>query len=257
MNKSQLRRYEMLVRVRDFGVAQAKLFPKPSLAQETFKTVADAVEQLSAHTVTKLTSVQGTSTKAKARTALIDRLEAICQTGRVVAEHTSGLADKFVMPIDPPDQALVLFARAVASTAATVKDQFTAHLMPKAFLTELEQLTASFEQSLQDRQSAKDQRLASRTKTEEALATGIAAAKALDAMVRNQLRGDAAMLAVWERDRRIIWPSHPRAKGETPASEPVAPAAAPVVAPPEPATPEPAVTPPAPPSTEATNTKAA
>ena len=55
MNAVQSRRYEMLVRVRDFGDAHADLFQESSLAQQTFAAVAEVV-QLNAHTVSKLSA---------------------------------------------------------------------------------------------------------------------------------------------------------------------------------------------------------
>ncbi len=53
MTSSDIRRYEMFVRVRDFGEAHAALFPKASLAQEQFAAVAAAATALSGHAVTR------------------------------------------------------------------------------------------------------------------------------------------------------------------------------------------------------------
>jgi hypothetical protein len=186
MNATQIRRYEMLVRVRDFGNAHADLFPEPGLARPTFAAVTEAVEQLNTHTVAKLSAVQGITTKAKARAALLERVEAIGQTGRVIAEKTPGLDGKFAVPSDPSDQALLMTARLFASEAEPLKDQFVEHLMPETFLAELEEATGRFE----------------------------------------RLRGDQATMAVWKRDRKVSWPNRPHAAAEeTPASAPAVPPA--------------------------------
>ena len=98
MNAVQSRRYEMLVRVRDFGDAHADLFQESSLAQQTFAAVAEAVEQLNAHTVSKLSAAPGMTPKVMARADLQDRLEAISQTARVIAEQTDRNAPSRMTP---------------------------------------------------------------------------------------------------------------------------------------------------------------
>jgi hypothetical protein len=229
MNALQSRRYEMLVRVRDFGDAHADLFPESSLARQTFSAVAKAVQQLNADTVSKLSSVQGTTTKAKARAALIDRLEAISQTGRVIAEQTPGLEEKFVLPADPSDQALLMTARVFARDAEPFEDRFIEHVMPTTFLADLEEAIGRLERAIHDREAGKSERIAARAKIEAALTSGFAAVRALDAMVGNRLRDDPATLAMWKRDRRVSYPNRPHTNVEASAQ---ASAATPAAAPP-------------------------
>ena len=97
MNAIERRRYEMLVRVRDFGDAHSDLFPETSLARRTFAAVAEAVQQLNAHAVAKMSSGRSTPTKALARAMLLDRLAAISLTARAIAETTPGLEEKFTL----------------------------------------------------------------------------------------------------------------------------------------------------------------
>src|SRR3954468_17556422 len=99
MDTMQTRRYEMLVRVRDFGEAHGDRFPKQSAAREQFTAVADAVTQLGAHAVSKMTAArEGAASKSAARRALIDALEAVSRTGRIIATSVEGLDDKFQLP---------------------------------------------------------------------------------------------------------------------------------------------------------------
>ena len=227
MNNSQLRRYEMLVRVRDFGDAHADLFFESSLARQTFAAVTDAVEQLTAHTVAKLSSVRGTPTKAMARAALTDRLAAISHTARVISATTPGLEEKFVFPDRPSDQGLLMTARVFAQDAEPIADRFIAHVMPQTFLADLVAAIGQFEQAIHQRDAGKDERTVARARIQAALRSGGAAARALDAMVGNRLRDDPVTMAVWKRDRRVQYPpSRTRTSVDAPAPVAVPPAAA-------------------------------
>lgn len=226
MNVVQIRRYQMLVRVRDFGNAHADLFPASGLGGQAFSAVAEAVTQLNAHTVAKLSSAQGTATTAKARAVLLDRIETIGRTGRVIVANTPGLEEKFVLPLTPSAQSLLMTARVYRSEAEPLRDRFIAHLLPETFLTDLDEAIRGFEEAIQTREAARDGRLAARSRIEAALTAGTTAAQALDAMVANRLRDDPATMAVWRRDRRVSYPTRSRAsKGLPDALEAAAPAA--------------------------------
>jgi hypothetical protein len=138
MREIETRRYEMLVRVSEFGEAHSHLFPESSLAGEMFATVGEAVTQLSAHTVSKMSTARGgTSTRALARRELRDRLEAIGRTAREIGATTEGLEDKFQLPATPTDLALLTAGRLFARDAEEFKTHFIAHAMPETFLADL------------------------------------------------------------------------------------------------------------------------
>ena len=126
------------------GTHTLNLFQESSLAQQTFAAVAEAVQQLNAHTVSKLSAVPGMTPKTMARADLHDRLEAISQTARVIAEQTPDLEEKFVLPKVLSNQALLMTARAFAHDAEPIADRFIAHVMPKAFLADLEAAIGRF-----------------------------------------------------------------------------------------------------------------
>ena len=84
MNSLDTRRYEMLVRVRDFGVTQTALFPPASLGGQAFAAVAKAVNDLDGHAASQYSgrgaAREGAASKAAAREALRDDIEAIART---------------------------------------------------------------------------------------------------------------------------------------------------------------------------------
>ena len=174
-----------------------------------------------------------------AREALLDRLEAMALTARAIARDNPGFEDRFHIPEPRSDQALLTAGRLFARDAEVFKEQFLAHAMPQAFVTDLIDVVETFERAIHDREAGKGDQTAARASMEAALASGTGAVQKLDAMVTNHLRGDPATTALWRSARRI---GHPRrVRSTAAASLPAASASTPVA---QPATPSPAVTPP-------------
>ena len=121
MNDLENRRHQTLVRVRDFGAAHSTDFGANSLGTQLFATVASIVRELDGHAASQASGVgaarQETATRAEARAALRDDLEAINRTARAMAEETPGINDKFRVPRETNDQAPLNAARAFATDA--------------------------------------------------------------------------------------------------------------------------------------------
>jgi hypothetical protein len=235
-------RYEMLVRVRDFGVAHSTAFPEGTLGTQLFAEVNATVEELSQHAATEVSgrgaARKGTGAKALARQALGQKLEAINRTARALAVERPGLADKFRLPRRSGNQALLAGARAFAQDAAPLAAAFVAHAMPEGFLSELEAGISAYEQALRDHQAGKGTRLTAGADIRSTLQTGLNAVLQLDAIVANQLRDDPTTTLLWERIRRVEYP--PRARRRRPRASKAS------AAPPLPATSTPAPAPAAP-----------
>ena len=226
MRTIETRRYEMLVRVRDFGKAHGDLFPESSLAAKHFATVAAVVQELSGHAARKMSAArEGKSNKATAREALLVSLETISRTARTIAEDTPGLEDKFYLPDPQTDQALLTAGRVFANDAEHFRSTFVAHAMPKAFVDDLHELVDRFEQAIHDREAGKDDHATARANIEAALSSGTVAVYKLDAIIANQLRGDPGTMATWRRDRRVAYPRYKKAVAGA-AATPAAPAQA-------------------------------
>ena len=208
MRTIDTRKYEMLVRVRHFGDAHSDRFPASSLAREQFAIVGAAAQELSTHAVSKLRAKrEGVSPKVMAHDALLDRVETIGRTARAIARRTPGLEDKFEVPDPPSDQALLTAARAFAHDAEAFKAQFLAHSLPDTFIADLNELIDKFEQTIRDREAGKDGHTAAGARIKGALTSGMGAVAALDVIVANQLHDDPVTMAVWRRDRKVIYPS--------------------------------------------------
>src|ERR1700757_2344507 len=112
MTNKETRRYEMLVRVRDFGEAHRDLFPKSTPGGEAFGAVAEAVRQMTDHAVVKLSTAQeGKAARTDARAMLLDQLTAIAGTARPVASKMPGFNNVFRLPTWKGDRGLMTAGR--------------------------------------------------------------------------------------------------------------------------------------------------
>jgi len=111
MNTIETRRYEMLVKVRDFGRAHGDLFPTSSPGGNAFAAVEAAVTELGRHAVMKMSSQgaarDGGERREAARTAVREQIDAISRTAGLMAEDKPDLAERFRMPKARNDQALL------------------------------------------------------------------------------------------------------------------------------------------------------
>ena len=139
---SARRRYEMLVRVRDFGDNYGHLFPGSSVARENVAAVAAAIKELDAQALRHMAASASALVEQKSRTrdALRARLQAIGLTARVLAEDAPGLDEQFPVPPELSDQRLLTTGRKFARDVEPLSSQFIAHGMPVTFVAELNAL---------------------------------------------------------------------------------------------------------------------
>jgi hypothetical protein len=223
MNTIDRRRYEMLVRVRDFGEQYGHLFPASSVARERLEAVAEAIAELDAQALTHMTASASALVERKriARDALVARLRRIAHTARVLATGAPGLGREFEVPTDASDQRLLTTGRKFARDVEPFSRQFLAHGMPATFVADLNALVDSFERARHDQGLGREARHAARASTHAAVSSGMAAVRSLNAVVVNHLGDDAVTSTVWNRERRIVYPKQ---SGATPGPAP-APAA--------------------------------
>jgi hypothetical protein len=212
MNSFDMRRYEMLVRVRAFGSRHANLFPTTGIAGKAFADIAAAIQDVDTHAADhetgRGTAHGGTTDKASAREELRETLESMVRTARAMALDNPKLANRFKGPNGTGDYALLTAARRFVREAADLKDQFVAYDMPESFLEDLAGEIADFESALDDRAAGKQTHVSARAALDEAMGRALNALRRLDAAVPNRLADDAARLAAWSVARRVA--PHPR-----------------------------------------------
>jgi hypothetical protein len=235
MNKNQRLRYEMFLRVRDFGHVHRDRFPESSTAGKAFAAVAAAVADLEAHAMAGLlTAEEGRKARDAARDALVDRLTAIARTARVIARALPGADAVFRMPAERSDTSLLTTARAFISEGQAVKNRFVPLGMPDDFLTGLQKVVDTYDQAIGGRRAGRTGLAAARAGMKTAIAQGLDAVRTLDVVVANTLQDDPVVLAAWKRGRQQMSKAKGASAGvkaqgtkpEGPTPTPAAPAAA-------------------------------
>ncbi|HUK35298.1 MAG TPA: hypothetical protein VLV86_15385 [Vicinamibacterales bacterium] len=204
MNVHEIRRYQMLTRVRDFGTAHRHLFRTLPLAGRMFAAAADAVSAVDAqatlHESFRRWARQQTIAKAAAREALLGHLRAVRRTGRALSLDGHGFGAKFQLPRKPTDRMLAVAARAVLEHAAPLEAEFAAYALP---LSGFRAAIDHFEATVLRRHTVVGAHVAARVGIEQAVSTGFSAVRRLDALVLNHLGRDADVVAAWRCARRV------------------------------------------------------
>jgi hypothetical protein len=177
-----------------------------------FAAVAAALDQLSGHAVSKMsTEGEVRDSRGAARAALGKRLIDISRAAAVIADEAPGFDKPFYLSKKrQPDQALVTAGRLFIQHAEAGKSRFVELGMAESCVTELTSLVDAFEQAIQGREAGRDGQTAARAGITSALASGLAAVRRLDVIVGIQFAGDPVVMAVWERDRKVDIPPRRR-----------------------------------------------
>jgi hypothetical protein len=233
MTRRERIRYEMLLRVRDFGKTHRELFPESSHGGKAFATVAGVVDGIEAHAQTKLLAAKnGMNAKKVARETMRQRMRVIARTARGVLHLAPSGNRKFVMPLYRSDVALLTAARAFVREGEAVLEKLLELDMPRHCIEELRAAANAFEAAMQGRRAGRSGVAASQAGISTAIARGAHAVRTLDVVVLNVLENDAVTLAAWRRDRRVVdrvskkGPNHepPVVTDDSPTEPPIVPA---------------------------------
>jgi hypothetical protein len=201
MNDSERRRYEMFVRVRDFGAAHQADFAANSLCQRLFDTIGSIVSELDASASSKAsgqsTARQGTATRASARSAVREDMEGINRVARAMADEIDGIDGKFRMPRNHNDQQLLSAARAFAADVAPFSAQFIAYELSPNFITEMGNNIAAMEEAISSQSSGVGGQAAARAAIDDAVDRGVGVVSKLGAIIKNKYGDNPSVLAEW------------------------------------------------------------
>jgi hypothetical protein len=199
----------MLVRAEDYVTARPQVFTPESLGgillvslREVIATIAEKAQEQSSGLNLK---EEGTEMRSIAREILRRQMEAMSRTAAALAlaGNTPGLENRFRMPRDDNDQALINAARAFAQDAIPLAAQFINFGLPQNFLADLNAAITKFEQAVERQNTGRDTHVSATTAIDEALERGIKIVRQLDAIVRNKYADDPAQLAAWESASHI------------------------------------------------------
>jgi hypothetical protein len=207
MTAPETARYEMLVRVRDFGASYGERFPRSTRGSDAFAAVNTAVTQLEQHGASQYSNrhaVRGIkATNTDAYRELLGTLDAIERTAQAVALEAPDARRQFVVPKKRGPAAVLNAARSIATDAEPLAKAFIAHGLPKDFIGQLEAKIAAFEEARKARVAAKEQHASARTAIEQAFESGMEGVQHLDAIVPNVIGDDGQAMAAWGVARHI------------------------------------------------------
>ena len=216
MTRVEMARYEMLVRVRDFGAGYGERFPKSTCGGDAFAAVKSAVSQLEEHGPAQYSNRHAArgvkAANSDAFRELLEGLDTIERTARAVALDTPDIDSQFAVPKRRGSTAVLNAARSIVTRAEPLAKAFIAHGLQKDFIAQLEAKIATFEEARKLRVAAKEQHASARTAIDQAFESGMDAIRHLDAIIPNVLGGDGSAMAAWEVARRLEWRRAARAK---------------------------------------------
>lgn len=203
MTKDQRFRYEMFVRVRDFGMTNRALFPEASTGRAMFDTVSSSVAEIEEQlTKRDLARAESQRVKVTTRRAVTESMKAIAHTARRVMRGGAEV-NPFRMPGRKSSSAVLSKARMFIEQASLRQDEFIRFGLPSTFVSDLRQNVERLEQAVTVRLNSRASRRRAQSGIETALARGFAAILDLDAIVANTLRLDPLRLAEWRGARHV------------------------------------------------------
>ena len=205
MTRQQRVRFEMFLRVRDFGQAHREMFPESSTGGQAFAKVADAVTRIDAFATSKLLTVtDGHEDLAVARAAVIGGMRVVARTARGTRKSTRSAGRRLVMPRRVSYVGLLAAARSFLAEAGECRVELDTLGLPAACLQDLGRAVADLEAALAARRAGRGDTAAAHAGIRAAFADGARAIRTLDIVVPNTLGSDAVIAARWARDRRVI-----------------------------------------------------
>lgn len=225
MNKLENRKYDMLVRVRDFGVEHSTDFPANTQAGRLFAAVNSVVIEIAAHAAaqTSGTARESTASKAMARTKLVEAIEKLHRTARAMALDMPALKAKFRMSRNLSDQSLLNEARAFLADATPLKSDFLGYAMEEDFLESLTADIAAFEASITAKNSKTSLRVSATAGISTTLDRGIKAVRQLQAVVKNRYPNSPTTLSAWASASHVERSASSPRSQPTPSINPPAP----------------------------------
>lgn len=209
----------MLGGVATFGRANATDFAPGSLAAANFAALTSVILEIDqSNGEQKGGSV---SLKAAKLAQLHAEMKNLARTAREIDKKEPGMADKFRMPTNSSQTAVLSAARKMIvelKTEGTVP-KFVAYEMSPEIVAELELLITQIDEAKHETASDSVEGVENTAAIKLAIARGKDLVDSLDSSVRNRYKAQPAKIAAWEAASHIERAPR-RKKSETPAPAP-------------------------------------
>jgi hypothetical protein len=199
MNDRERNRYNMLVKVQQFGVENSFDTPNGSIGAESLVEIASGIEGLRTHSAvqTSNAATQTSNRKSALRDAIRNKLKTISRTAKAIAIDKTEFNQVFRSPTNNNDQMLISTARSFAVEAAKIKADFIRYGLSDDFIDELNDDISQFEQTLSDSAATKIESTSAVAAIDENMRKSMNAFYRLDAFYKNIYRNNPVKLAAW------------------------------------------------------------
>lgn len=203
MTREQRYKYEMFVRVRDYGTAHRDLFPESSTGGRTFAMVAAALARIDEYLKNHiLARAEARRVKVATRAAVFNYMKTITLVARRATRHEPS-ASPFRMPQRRSLKVDVSTARGFIDAAAPRQAEFIRLGLPATFISDFRALVDTLQEAADTRLSSKTVRRHALAGLATALADAFDAVHELDVVVALATRNDPTRFAAWQSARRI------------------------------------------------------
>lgn len=211
MDSRKVSTYEMLARVAAFGVTHADLFPQGSLPGDAFAAIGRGIRTIAEQAALQVSNGAAarikSRTRSAARWALQKWLDRISQTADAIGIDLPELQGKFREPKERRDFNLVSAGHSFAAGAEPLKDHFIQHRMPPDFIDSVKAAAANLERSMLEQAAGKEKRANAAREIDGILSDCLSQLQRVDAVVRNTLQDQPAIMAEWNVTRRVRKPA--------------------------------------------------
>lgn len=201
MNKNDRVRYDMFIRVDEFGKTNAADFPAGGIGAARFADITGLIAQIQTligdQTASRDDARFNYNTKGTMRENLRAEMSDINETAHSMVYQVAGIDLKFRMPRGSSDVNMLAAARAFYANSEEYKTQMIEYGLPATFRHDLNDAIAEFEQSLNAPGAAMDSQVAATADLGEIIRRGMQAVRTLNGVVRNKYRANTGKLAAW------------------------------------------------------------
>ncbi len=199
MNDDNRRRYEMQVRVVQFGTDNSGDFT--GIATAKFAELGTIVGQIESESAAQQSgfgeAAQQYEVKDTARENLRDIMADISRTSKSMEYEFDGISNKFKVQRNMPDASMLGKARAFVTEADPYKSNFIDYGMSGTFLTDLTAAADAFEATFSTTASATAEHVAATAEEASKVRQGMIIVRILDGIVKNRYANDPGKLAAW------------------------------------------------------------
>ncbi|MFN0120098.1 MAG: hypothetical protein ACKV2V_06320 [Blastocatellia bacterium] len=202
MEKSVKRRLDMFRRVSEFAVRHAAEFTDTANIRDLFARLDGVIEKLETSSADRAVErgnrKSGTEAKARGRAALLNALQVMSRTARVLTLDHPELKGKFNIPKGLNDRALLETAHTFLVQAEPFRALFVNSELPADFLETLEATVTGFTQADKQQSVSFTSRRLATAGINGGAGDGQEIVMRLDMLIRNRYGKDRDMMTSWQ-----------------------------------------------------------